>query len=147
MPYTTSYVDDGKGLLKTGSGVVTGLELISGALAQSLDDERNRKIRYALVDFSTTVEMKATPTDIRRMVEMNRRTAAMSPNAIVAIIAPAPLPYALARLWHTFSGDLGWKANVFHARPDAVAWLRKELSFQEGASATLEEFPFLQTAG
>jgi hypothetical protein len=146
MPYTTSYVDEGKGVLKTGSGIVTGLEIFSSALQEGHDEARARKLRYGLVDFSAVVEMKVTPEDIRRIVEVNRTLAAFTPGAFVAIIAPGPLPYALARLWHTFSDDLGWKANVFHSRPDAISWLRKQFLSPDGSGAALDEFPFLQSA-
>ncbi|HEV3271526.1 MAG TPA: hypothetical protein VGZ93_05030 [Candidatus Methylacidiphilales bacterium] len=146
MPYTTSYVDDGKGVFKTGSGIVTGLEIFSSALQESSNEARSRKLRYGLVDFSDVEEMKVTPEDIRRIVEMNRKLAAFTPGALVAIVAPTELPYALARLWHTFSDDLGWKANVFHARADAIAWLRKELLAKEGPSDALDQFPSLQPA-
>ena len=146
MPYTTSYVDDGKGVLKTGSGIVTGLEIFSSALQEGHDEARARKLRYGLVDFTGVVEMKVTPEDVRRIVETNRTLASYTPGAFVAIIAPDSLPYAIARLWHTFSSDLGWKANVFHSRPDAIAWLRKQFLSQDESGAVLDQFPFLQQA-
>lgn len=145
MPYTTTYVDDGKGVHKTGSGIVTGLELFSSALqGGSLDEASARKLRYGLVDFSETTEMKVTSEDIGRIVEINRKLASLTPGAFVAIVAPTALPYAMARLWHTFSVDLGWKASVFHTRADAIVWLRKELVRRAGSVAILDEFPSLE---
>ena len=143
MPYTASYVDDGKGVHKYGSGVVTGVEIFTSALQESLDEARARKLRYGLIDFTATTEMKVTPEDIRRIVEMNRKTATLTPGALVAIVAPSPLPYALSRLWHTLSDDLGWTANVFHARVDAIAWLRKEMVSQAGSTDVLAQLPSL----
>ena len=143
MPYTATYVDEGKGLHKEGVGLVTGLEIYTNCMHESLDEERSRKVRYCLIDFSGTTEMKATPDDIRRIVEMNRKLASFTPGAFIAIIAPTPLPYALARLWHTLSDDLGWKSNVFHARPDALAWLRKEFTALARTDAILEQYPSL----
>jgi hypothetical protein len=143
MPYTSSYVDDGRGIHKFGTGLVTGLELFSGALETSRDIERLRKLRYGLTDFSGTTEMQVTPEDIRRMVEVNRKTASFTPGGIVAIIAPDSLPYAMARLWHTLSDDLGWTANVFHTRADAIAWLRKQLLAQDDSDPELKQFPSL----
>jgi len=144
MPYTTCYVDHGKGVHKTGSGIVTGLEIFSDAVQDPLDEDRARKLRYGLVDFTGVTEMKVTPEDVRRIVEMNRKMAVLTPGALVALVAPAPLPYAIARLWHTLSDDLDWKSNVFHARPDAIAWLRDELLQQYGSPAALEQFPSLE---
>jgi hypothetical protein len=48
MPYTTSYVDDGKGMHKRGSGIVTGADLFASALEERADEARARKLRYAL---------------------------------------------------------------------------------------------------
>jgi len=144
MPYTTSYLDDGKGLHKKGSGLVTGLELFTSALEQNLDEVRARKLHYGLIDFSETTEMSVTPADIRRLVEINRKMASFTPGALVAIVAPSPLPYAMARLWHTLADDLGWNANVFHTRPDAIAWLRKNLLAQDSSDPELKQFPSLR---
>lgn len=144
MPYTASYVDDGKGVHKTGTGLVTGLEIFSIALQESMDEARARKLRYCLVDFTAVTDMKVTPEDIRRIVEMNRKTATYTPGALVAIVAPPGLPYAMARLWHTLADDLGWKSNVLHNRADAVAWLRKEFEAAAGSDAILELFPSLR---
>lgn len=147
MPFTTHYVDDGKGVHKIGAGIVTGLEIFSSALQGGLDGERARKLRYGLIDFSDTTEMRVTPDDVRRIVEMNRKVADINPRAIIAIVAPADLPYAMARLWHTLSDDLGWKKNVFHTRADAVSWLCKELcsECQDGGASVCESYPSLQT--
>ncbi len=143
MPYTTSYVDDGRGVHKMGSGIVTGLEIFASDLQESLNEARAPKLRYGLIDFSETTELKVTPEDIRRIVELNRKMVILTTHALVAIVAPTPLPYAMARLWHTISDGLTWKANIFHTRPDAIAWLRKELIFRKGSSSVLEHFPSL----
>jgi len=144
MPYTTTYVDDGKGMHKFGTGLVTGLELLSSALEQNLDETRARKLRYGLVDFSGTTDMNVTPVDIRRLVEMNRKMASYTPGAFIAIVAPSPLPYAMARLWHTLADDLGWNANIFHTRPDAIAWLRKQLLPPDDPDRGLKQYPSLK---
>jgi hypothetical protein len=146
MPYTTTYVDEGRGVLKTGSGLMTGIDFFSTALQQSLDVERTRKLLYALADFTDVTEMKVTPGDMRRLSEMNRKTAAMSPGALIAIVAPSTISFAMARVWHSFSEDNGWKANVFHARPEAIAWLKKELHFLHGETMGPDQFPYLYQA-
>jgi len=146
MPYTAHYVDAGKGVHKFGSGTVTGLEIFVSAIEESRDQERARKLRYGLIDFSAVTEFKVTPQDIHRIVEANRKTAALTPNAVVAIVAPSELPYAMSRLWHTLSDDLGWTSHVFHTRPDAVAWLRKHLvrPDESGAATAENQFPSLE---
>jgi hypothetical protein len=141
MPYTASYVDGGKGVYKEGTGIVTGFEIFSSALHESLNKARPR-IRYGLVDFSHATDFKVTPQDVRRIVEMNRKLATVTPGELVAVVAPAELTYAMARLWLTLSDDIGWKSNVFRHRSEAIAWLKKEIRASAG-SEDLTEFPFL----
>jgi len=144
MPYTVTYVDGGKGAHKYGTGVVTGIEIFTNCMQESLNEEHSRKLRYCLVDFTGTSEMRVTPGDIRRIVEVNRKLAVLTPDALVALIAPSSLPYALARLWHTLSDDLTWTSNVFHTRPDAIAWLCKEFQARAGSGAVLDDYPSLR---
>ena len=143
MPYTACYVDDGKGVHKTGHGLITGFEIIAGALQEAKIQERSRKLRYFLVDFSDVTEMQVTPEDVRRIIEMNHKTASFVPDSLVAIVAPSALPYAMSRLWHTLSDDLSWKSNVFHTRQDAFAWLRKQMLTRHDPATIRQEFPSL----
>jgi len=144
MPYETFYVDSGKGVHKYGRGVVTSTEMLSASLRESSDEERSRKLRYGLVDFSETTDLQITPEVIRQLVEINRKLASYTPGAFVAIVAPTDFPYAMARLWQTFSQDLGWSANVFHSRPAAIGWLRKQLRIEDESGDVLNEYPSLR---
>jgi hypothetical protein len=90
--------------------------------------------------------MRVTPGDIRRLVEMNRKLASFTPGALIALVGPPALPYALARMWHTLSDDLAWESSGFHTRADAIAWLRKEFETRAGSAEILDEFPFLRDA-
>jgi TPP-dependent trihydroxycyclohexane-1,2-dione (THcHDO) dehydratase len=144
MPYIASYVDDGKGVHKIGSGIVTGPEMFAAAMTDRSDEARARKLRYGLCDFSETTDMQVTPAQIRQLVEINRKMAELTPGGIVAIVAPGSLPYALVRLWHTLTDDLDWTRNVFHTRADAIAWLRKQLLAQDDSDPELSQYPSLK---
>lgn len=146
MPYLTTYTDNGRGVQKMGHGLVTGAEIFSSAVQESSDEERTRRLQYGLIDFSNVREFLVTPSDIRRIVEVNRKTAALTPEACIALVAPAELPYAMSRLWHTLSDDLAWTSYVFHTRSDALAWLRKELRYRHGEVEARDLFPSLEWA-
>ena len=146
MPYETQYVDSEKGVLKIGSGIVTGAEILQTATQQSLD-ERSRKLKYALVDFSQMTEMKISSEIVRQMVEINRKTAQLAPGVVVAILAPSPLAYGMSRVWQSFAHDLGWTSNVFHTRADAVGWLIKQLGKDVPAHEIPDQFPSLKIEG
>ena len=142
MPYTTTYLDNGKGLLKTGTGIVTGVDIYSSTVRQG-NDENTRRVCYGLADFTDTTELKITPDEIRSLVEANRKVASFCPGIYVAIIAPSAFSYAMSRLWHTTGDDLPWISNVFHARADAIAWLRKQFLLRDETGALLAQFPYL----
>ncbi len=143
MPYTSLYIDGGRGVLKTGRGVVTGPEILTVAREFSRDELRLCRLVYALVDFSEIEEMRVTPGEVHLIVEIQRRTAALTPGALVAIIAHDPLAFEISSYWHSFSEDLGWKAIVVHTRAEAIAWLRKELDLDKRPEIALHQFPTL----
>jgi len=140
VPYSSFYIDDGRGVLKTGSGIVTGEQMLSVARRFSLDEIRLSRLVYALVDFSEVEEMRVTTDEVRVLVEVHRKTAVFTPGILVAIFASDPLAFGISRFWHSYSGNLGWKADVFHTRSEAIAWLRKEL--KAGIIAPSDKFSF-----
>ena len=144
MPYETLYVDSGKGIHKFGTGVVTSAEVIQSGVTESMNEERVSKLRYGLIDFSQTTELKMTPEGVRQLVHVNRKAATLTQGVFVAVVAPSPLVYGLSRMWQTFAEDLGWNANVFNTRLDALAWLRKQLAAPDGSVDVLIEFPSLK---
>lgn len=143
MPYTSLYIDGGRGVLKTGSGIVTGPQILAVARDFSLDEIRLCRLVYALVDFSEIDEMQVTPDEVRLIVEVHRKTAVFTPGVLVAIIAQDPLAFGISRFWQSFSEDLGWKAIVVHTRPEAITWLREQLALDE-SSDIRNRFPTLQ---
>lgn len=144
MPYETLYVDSGKGIHKFGTGVVTSAEVIQSGVTESMDEARVSKLRYGLIDFSKTTELKMTPEGVRQLVQVNRKAAMLTQGAFVAVVAPSPLVYGLSRMWQIFAEDLGWNANVFDTRADALAWLRKQLAPADDSVDVLIEFPSLK---
>jgi hypothetical protein len=127
MPFTQNFVDDGKGVHRIGTGVVTGPEMIDFMLAEAEDEERCRGLRYELVDFSATTQMKVTLEETRRIVAMTRRIADWAPGIVVAVVAPLDVAYGISRMWHSLHDDAAWKRNLFRQRAEALAWLRKQL--------------------
>jgi hypothetical protein len=126
MPYTRTLVDGGKGLLKTGVGVVTGEEVLAVSRHDADNEDEIRNLIYGMVDFSATTSLKLTSSHMRQVAEANRRLALIDPGrrGIVAIVAPSDMSFGTARVWHTLSEDFGWKRDIFRDRASAMAWLR-----------------------
>jgi hypothetical protein len=144
MPVETHYVDGGKGAHKHAYGVLTSTDILVTGLIQAKDVENTRKLKYQLYDFTDVVEYQVGRDVVRELVEINRKTASVSRGALGAIVAPNPLVFGLAREWQSFAGDLGWKAQVFNCREDAIRWLRTELGGGDAESPLLEEYPSLK---
>ena len=142
MSYEVLYIDSGRGICKRGVGVVSSAEVIQGCRDQAKDEAACRNLHYGIVDFSEVTDLRMVTADIRRLVEVNRKTAELTPGISWAIVATGPLAYGMSRMWQTFATDLGWHANVFHNMADAKAWLRKQLS--QDTVDVLTEYPSLR---
>ncbi|HEX4140296.1 MAG TPA: hypothetical protein VHY09_08110 [Candidatus Methylacidiphilales bacterium] len=140
MPYKSRYVDSGKGVHKVGYGLLTTAHLVDSAKRQVADVARARKLKYGLVDFSQVTELRLAADTFERWIEENRKLAAMTPGAFVAVVASTPLSYDLARLWQSHAADLGWNSLVFRERHDAILWLRKQLGVKRSNE---DEYPSL----
>jgi hypothetical protein len=127
---------------KYGVGVVTSTEIIASTLDDTLHEERGRRLRYALIDFTRTTELRVTPSMLPKIVEISRKSASFSPGVYVAVVAPNPFAFAMSRIWQSFADSLGLNASVFNNRDEAVAWLKGKL-LKDGAP---EEYPSLTGA-
>ena len=127
MAYFTEYTSDGTGVLHRGEGIVTGADLIAAAAEHHRLEERARKLRYGVVDFTDATEIQISATEAQLIAEEDKITAALSPLAIVAVIAPQDHVFGMSRMWETFAEATGWSTRVFRGRDEALAWLRKQV--------------------
>ncbi len=127
MPFANDFVDGGKGIHRVGIGIVTGPEMLAVIQSESADDERYRRLRYELVDFSATTQMKISLEETRRIVERSRRMGDWAPGIVVAVAAPLDITYGIARMWHSIYDEVDWKRNLFRHRAEALAWIRQQL--------------------
>ena len=145
MPFDSTFVDSGKGVHKLGIGIVTSSEIMASTLDDTHNEARGRRLRYAVIDFTQTTELRVTPDFIPQIVEISRKSASFSPGALVAIVAPNPFAFAMSRAWQSFSGSLGLNTRVFQSAAEAKAWLRKELRIDGESGDVLDEFPSLKS--
>ena len=121
------FIDDGRGLLFTGAGTVTARDVI--AVKQDLLRQERavlEKIRYAVVSFAETTTLDITGKDVYEVVQLDRRIEAIIPHLCVALVAPRPHDFGIARMWQAVAGDLRWSTHVFHTREEADAWLKAQ---------------------
>ena len=128
MPYSTEFIDDGTGVYREGTGVVTGAELIAGAVAIHSAPDTARRLTHGLVDLTAVTEFRVTPADLRRLAEENLIVARLVPRAFVAIVAPTDYIFGSVRMWQVFAADTGWNSAVFRDRHDAEKWLQEHMA-------------------
>lgn len=130
MPYSTEFVDGGRGLIHTAEGVLTGAELIEGAMRLRAEAKRTGLIEYGLTDLSAATQMQVTPEDLRRLAETQVVTAQIVRRAVAAVVAPSDLMFGLARMWEAYADATGWTTRVFRDRRSAEDWLRETVAIR-----------------
>jgi hypothetical protein len=124
VPGTIEFVEDGRGLGFSGSGVLTGQEILEAKEALAADEVPLRTVKFALVLLEDVTAVDVTVGDLRAAAIVDRRLARMMPNAAVAIVAPRDHDFGIARMWEAIADVPEWTTYVFRSREEADAWLR-----------------------
>jgi hypothetical protein len=124
MALATDFQDDGRTLLLSGSGVLTGREIIHAKESLLTQQERVRSITRAMVLFTDVTVLDVSPDEIRQVVGLDQQLARLAPHVAVAIVAPRDYMFGLARSWEALVDSAGWQTGVFQSLPDAEAWLK-----------------------
>ena len=126
MPYSFRFTDDGRGIVHTGSGTVTGDDIVACHLARNREGPRLTGQEYGLTDFHQVTTLSLTMQDIQNIVAVDHAAVPLVGRAIsVAIVAPSDLSYGMSRMWEALVEQFGWATHVFRTRAEAVAWLRE----------------------
>ena len=120
MPWTTQYFPNGAALCF--EGTTTGEEVYRSKVEVFAHDFPERP-RFILCDFTPVDVFAVTPTDVDRIVELYRRAERQVTEFSVAVVAPKPLEYGLARMWEISVESAGFRTSVVHTRPEALHWL------------------------
>ncbi len=125
MPYTTRFVESGKGVIRTASGVLHASEMID-ASRELAGSDALVKLEFLLVDLTSVTEGHMTSEDIREMARVHLEMAVLRPGLLVAVVAPQDHLFGLARMWQVRAEPTGWKTHVTRSRADAEAWLASQ---------------------
>ena len=125
MPFSTEYLPDGRGVHMSGTGLLTGQEILEAKAGLLRAPDRLTGLAYGMVDVTDVTELRITRDDVMEFVAVDVRIAALVPRAVaVAVVAPGDLAFGLARMWEAFAEVTGWNTHVFRSRADAEPWLR-----------------------
>jgi hypothetical protein len=123
MPFSIEWTDDGRTVLCSGSGVVTGGEILRATETCLAQPERFRTLLRATIILAGITELEVSADDVKRIAFLDGRLAALNPRAAVAIVAPQDSVFGVARMWEAYVEDTGWQTGVFRTLFDAEAWL------------------------
>ena len=123
MPFFNKFLEDGKGLLQYGSGVVVIAEVLR--CNQELVDspDKTAGLTYGIVDLTEVTNLEINSTDIRAAANVGKQVI-LAPGAKVAIIAPSDYAFGISRMWEVFVEPAGWRTKVFREKDGAIAWVR-----------------------
>lgn len=125
MPYTTELTEDYMGVVHTGTGVVTGEEILRGSQAVAQLVENTENFHYEFVDLSEAAGIEITEQHLQEIATLDRMAAYFRPHAIVVIVAPDDHLFAVAKQWESLAEGLGWNTHISRARSEAKSWLRE----------------------
>ena len=123
MPFFIEWTDEDRAVLCSGSGVVTGREILSAKETCLARPERIRNLLRATIVLSGITELEVSADEVRRIAALDARLAAQNSHAAVAIVAPRTSVFGIARMWEAYVVDTGWQTGVFRTLSDAEAWL------------------------
>ena len=139
MPYTTELTEDYMGVVHTGTGVVTGEEILRGSRTVAQLVENTENFHYEFVDLSEATGIEITEQHLQEIVTLDRMTAYFRPHAVVVIVAPDERLFAVAKQWESLVQGLGWNTHIARSRSEAKSWLRENFDPRAGQMATREE--------
>ena len=126
MAYSTEYTLDGLGVIHRGEGIVTGADVIAASADHHRLEDRARRLRYGIVDFTEVTELRVSAAEAQAIADEDRLTAALTPDVVVAVVAPQDHVFGMSRMWETLAESTGWTTRVFRDRAEAVGWLREQ---------------------
>jgi hypothetical protein len=86
----------------------------------------DEQLRYAIVDLAACPALGISAGEITRLARRQRQHAEHHQHVLVAIIAPEPAVYGVARMWQALIDDTTIRPLVCRTRAEAIAWLRHE---------------------
>jgi hypothetical protein len=128
MAFATEFIDVGRGVLHTGSGTVTGQELIAGARLDLQAARDGLPLRYGLVDFTDIARFEVGSGDIREVARIDIELAKIIGTARVAVIASQDVAFGMSRMWEAYVHATAWQTQVFRDPAAARDWLAMHVS-------------------
>jgi len=133
MPIDVRDLDEGLGILISGTGIVTDEEYVNSHKKYlSQDTKKLKKYRYSLSDYTAVTEAATSNEAITQIATLCKRASKVNPEAVVAVVANQELIYGLARMSQILMDETGWAHEVFRNREDAEFWIKERVKVKYG---------------
>jgi len=126
MPVEIKYLDDERGVLFIGEGIVTGEDIFNSNKHFFSSEEKMIKNIYSIIDYSNITKFEVSNADLGTIISQNKKVSESLAGGTVAVVAKEDLIFGISRMWGTYVeiADLPWEINVLRARRDAEAWIK-----------------------
>lgn len=125
MPVSWRILEDGPIMEVSASGRVTETEYLTAHGEWFALAPLGPPIDLTLADWSEVTHLDFHGDAIRRSVEMTRDFVVKAARrGRMALVARSPAVYGMCRMWQILFEGTPVVVQVFHARDEALAWLR-----------------------
>lgn len=133
MPIEVTDLDNGRGNLISGKGIVTEEEYVS-TLTAHLTQDRNKfkKYLYSHSDFTDVTQANISNKAIAQIVELCKMASEVNQTVIVSFVASTDHIYGLSRMTQAMMACTGWEHEVFRNKENAVVWLKQRVKDKHG---------------
>ena len=129
VSYSINYNDNENGIIIVWSGEVDGSDLIQSAYERFSDNERVKKLKYIISDYTNVTKLDATHNAIYNLCQIFKYFSKQNNNIYLAGIHPTDYMRGISNMRETYANDdnTGWHIKSFRTREEGEKWLLKNL--------------------
>lgn len=134
MPIEMKYLDDGRGVIYIGEGIVTGEDIISANRQFFSSKEIMTKNVYGLIDYSDITKFEVSTSELETIASQNEKASEYLTDGMIAVVATNDLVFGISRMWEALVENTGlqWEIVVLRAKEDAEAWIQERVKEKFG---------------
>jgi hypothetical protein len=134
MPIEINYLDGERGVLFIGAGKVTGEEIITSNRQVFSSEEKMKKVKYGLIDYSKITQFEVSTVEVESIISQEKKASEYIADGVLAIVAKKNVAFGINRMWESIAEYRGlqWETMVFRHREDAEVWIRQKVNQKFG---------------
>ena len=138
MPVEYKFLDDGIGVLLEAEGRVTGQKLIETLAEIYRSEEKAKKFKYSIIDFTDIEKMDVSNGELDLISEKHRDAGKLTADRVIAVAAGKDIAFGLSRMWQASIDDNNWDITIVRTRNEAESWVREKVRSKFDIDITME---------